>query len=55
MVLFVLTTLFFSVGFRGVLAFASSLPRDRPGCRRAVLALPQVPGDSPELRDAQDA
>jgi len=52
-VLFMLTTVFFSIGFRGVLAYASTLA-ESPGCQDAVRALPKVPGDAPELLDPTD-
>merc|ERR1719436_1047444 len=54
-ILFVLTTIFFSFGFSGVLSYASTLKDSvRPGCREAVLALPKVPNDSEELIDPED-
>lgn len=55
-VLFVLTTVFFSVGFTGVLAYWSTLPADglRPGCEEAVRKLTKVPLDAPELIDEED-
>merc|ERR1711972_136585 len=55
-VLFVLTTLFFSFGFAGVLAFWSTIKDDlRPGCEDTVRKqLAKVPLNSPELVDEDD-
>lgn len=51
-VLFVLTTVFFSVGFTGVLAHLSTFKDSlKPGCEPSVRKLPKVPNDSPELID----
>jgi len=51
-VLFVLTTVFFSVGFGGVLAYVSTAADNcRPGCEPSVTKLPKVPNDSEELID----
>ena len=52
MLFFVLTSLFFGVGFTALITFLSTL-RDRmsPGCEAAVHKLPKVPPDSPELMD----
>merc|ERR1719341_2606178 len=54
-VLFVLTMLFFSVGFTGVLSSLSTMADNiRPGCAEAVQKLPKVASDDPELIDPED-
>mmetsp|Transcript_53089 Transcript_53089/g.170054 ORF Transcript_53089/g.170054 Transcript_53089/m.170054 type:complete len:332 (-) Transcript_53089:95-1090(-) len=51
----VLMTLFFSIGFTPVLHFLSSMKdRLRPGCEQAVHLLPKVPNDAQELIDSED-
>jgi hypothetical protein len=55
-IFFVLTTIFFSIGFPGVLArlMASMADNLRPGCEKAVHELPKVSEDDPELIDPED-
>lgn len=53
--LFALTSVFFSVGYRTVLTYWSTVAdRMRPGCDAAVRELPKVPQDSSKLIDAED-
>lgn len=54
-ILFLLTTVFFSVGFMGVLALVNRIPdSNRPGCAAAVRKLPKVSLYSTELIDEDD-
>eukprot|EP00446_Apocalathium_sp_SHHI-4_P031186 CAMPEP_0177230872 /NCGR_PEP_ID=MMETSP0367-20130122/42452_1 /TAXON_ID=447022 ORGANISM="Scrippsiella hangoei-like, Strain SHHI-4" /NCGR_SAMPLE_ID=MMETSP0367 /ASSEMBLY_ACC=CAM_ASM_000362 /LENGTH=155 /DNA_ID=CAMNT_0018681343 /DNA_START=223 /DNA_END=687 /DNA_ORIENTATION=- len=51
-----ITTLFYSLGFTGVLAYLHAASgRQMPGCKTSVHQLPKVPNDATELIDSEDS